>query len=1064
MKKWNVLMAACLLPCILLAQETQLVTGSIRDARSGIPLPGAVIVVKHKPLQAIADDRGKFMIRGAKDTDSLIVTHTGYMPLTVPLRSVSMVDPLLLRLQHDARPLEEVIVSTGLQRIPRERATGSFELIDNKTLNLQSGTSVLDRLKGVTGAMLFDDSKVKSVNRTLGINIRGLSTINGSQDPLIILDNFPYEGDINNINPNDIENITVLKDAAAASIWGSRAGNGVIVISTKKASFNEPLRVTLNSNITVTAKPDLYYLPQMSSADYVDVEKMLFDNGFRFAYGALALPPSVEVLTRLKNGEITQSAADQALAAMKATDIRDEYLRYFYRPAVTQQYSLGLHGGGSRTTWNFSAGYDRSIGNLAEKSDRLNLRLENTFKATRNLTLAIGAWYSQSTSVSGRPAYGSITVNTRKVPYLAFADDQGAPLPIAVDYSNAFTDTAGDGKLLDWKYYPLTDYEHNITRSLTASLTGNLTLQYRIAPGYTVDLLYNYQQQNSSGSTLHDLQSYAARSMINEFTIIDPATGSTEYPIPQGGILLKNNADTRAHNIRMQLNAQRSWRNNTFVALAGAEMRSLHSWIGAQTFYGYDDEVLSTASVDYRHEYMSRAEGYSTFFSDGISFSEHWNRFVSLFANAAWTYKSRYVLSGSLRRDASNLFGLTTNEKWKPFWSGGAAWNIDAEKFYHLAAIPSLKLRATYGYSGTVDQSKSAVDVMTYIGNSSETGFLFGILSQYRNTELRWEKVGTMNVGLDFVFRKHRLSGSLEYYRKKGTDLFGPSPLDYTAGTLSSTIVRNVASMSAGGVDIQLKNRNIDGVFKWETSLLLNYYKDKTTDYFMVPGATYKPVSGNSISPLVGKPLYAVLSYGFAGLDPANGDPLGYLGKEVSNDYWNIFIAANSPDSLVYSGPATPGWFGAVGNSLTWKGFSLFFNISYKLGYYLRKSTINYNSLFTIGAGHSDFTRRWQKPGDEKITTVPSMLYPNPSERDDFYSGSEATVIKADHIRFQFITLSYDLTKSLFSRLPLRSLELYVNAANLGLIWKANKAGIDPDYPESVPSAKTFSVGLKAEL
>lgn len=1063
MKKLKLSLILCFSTFFLWSQTPQLVTGTVRDAKSGIPLPGAVIAVKYKPLQIMTDDRGNFVLHGALNTDSLIITHLGYAPLIIEVNSISVTNGIL-RLQQDAKSLEEIKVSTGFQKIQIGRETGSFELIDNKTLNLQVGTSFLDRLNGVTNAVLFDDSKEKSANRTLGINIRGLSTINGNQDPLIILDNFPYEGDINNINPNDIENVTILKDAAAASIWGSRAGNGVIVITTKKGNFNDPIRVQFNSNITITAKPNLYYMPQMKSSDYVDVEKMLFDNGYNFAYGVSALPPSIEVLNQLRNGQISQTKANSELSEMKTKDIREEYQHYFYKPAITQQYSLNLRGGVSRTIWNFSIGYDKLVGNLDEKSNRLNLRLGNTFKVTRNLTIAIGASYTHRTTKSGKPAYGSITVNTRKIPYLTFADDKGNPLPIAISYNNTFTDTAGAGRLLDWKYYPLTDYSQNINTTQASNLSGNISFNYKLARGYAVEVLYNYQQQENEGSVLHTLKSYAARNMINEFSIINEVTGIVDYPIPLGGIMNNVASSMHSHNGRIQLNIDHNWTNNNFSTLGGAEIRSTQTSANTQTFYGFDENVLTTSAIDYRHEYVSRAEGYATFFSDGLKFSKLTNKYLSLFGNVSWTYKSRYVLNGSIRRDASNLFGLSTNEKWRPFWSAGAAWNIDAEKFYHFSVIPFLKLRATYGFSGTVDQSKSAVDVMTYIGNSNVTGFTYGFLSQYKNTELRWEKVGTVNLGLDFGFQKQKVSGSLEFYHKKGTDLFGPSSIDYTAGILSSTVVRNIASMVAKGIDLRIKSKNIDRTFRWETILLLSYYTDKTIDYYQIPGRVYRQESGRNISPLVGKPLYAILSYSFAGLDSSNGDPMGYLGKEVSKNYRNIFLSATSPDSLVYSGPASPRVFGAIGNNFSFKGFTLFFNISYKLGYYLRKSTINYSNLFNIGEGHSDFSFRWQKPGDEKTTNIPSMRYPNPSRRDDFYTGSQSTVIKADHIRLQFITISYDLTNHVLQNLPLRSFQLYASANNLGLIWKANKWGIDPDYPTTIPPAKSFALGIKAEF
>jgi hypothetical protein len=201
-----------------------------------------------------------------------------------------------------------------------------------------------------------------------------------------------------------------------------------------------------------------------------------------------------------------------------------------------------------------------------------------------------------------------------------------------------------------------------------------------------------------------------------------------------------------------------------------------------------------------------------------------------------------------------------------------------------------------------------------------------------------------------------------------------------------------------------------------------------------------------------------------AGLDPETGDPLGYLSKEISKDYNSIINSVTSADSLVYSGPATPRFYGSLGNTFSWKGFSLSANIIFKLGYYFRKPSISYSTLFSNGNGNPDFSKRWQQPGDEKTTNVPSMVYPVVSNRDNFYLLSQNTVDRADHIRLQFINLSYDFSRLLAPKSIFKSLQLYINAANLGILWRANKDGLDPEYPSTLPPSKTYTIGLRTDF
>ncbi len=1041
---------------------------------NGEPMAGASVQVKGDKTKGTSTDaNGYFELKGIDENATLVISGVNIESYEVKVNGRS--DLATLTVKNKTISGEEVTVeaNTGYQKVKPNEITGSLVVVDNKTLNQQTGTNILERLRGVTSSLLFDTKNRSGFGGTKeSIIIRGLGTINGSTDPLIVVDNFPYQGDINNINPNDVENITILKDAAAISIWGAKGANGVIVITTKKGKFNQPLKFELNSNIIVSEEPDLFSLPQMSSSEYINVEEYLFNKNFfnsRINSPAkVALPPAIEILIQRRSGQISAIDSAKLIDDLKSSDIRDEYNKYFYRKSVNQQYALSLKGGSSSNAYRISGGYDKNIGFTDQKSERVNILIQNSYKPIKNLLVSFAAMYTQRKNISGKPSYGTITVSGRPVTYLKFADNNGNPLPVANLLREGYTDTAGGGKLLNWKYYPIEEYKFNRTTSKLQDITASINLEYQVLKSLNASINYQYQKQNLESDNLQDINSFAARNVINRFTQLNRSTGQINYIVPLGGILNQSFAKIESQNIRGQLKFDKVYNNHSISAITGLELTEIDNYSGNLSVYGYSEDPLTTGLVDYSKSYPSFINGAAQTIGGSPTYSKKLTRLVSAYGNASYSYKDKYIVSGSFRKDASNVFGLNTNDKWNPLWSSGIGWNISNENFYKFSLLPTLKFRVTYGFSGNLDLSKSAATVMQYNSTTDYfTNLPYGYITQYQNDELRWEKIGTINFGIDFSSKKQILSGSVEYYRKKGIDLFGPSPIDYTVGQQTSVITRNVANMVGNGIDVSLNSKNLSGSFKWFSSFILNYYIDKVTKYYREPGGLYGPTFSTSISPLVGKPVYSVISYKWGGLDPTNGNPRGYLDGHESTNYNSIRQSLTSIDSLVYSGPATPKFFGAIANTFSWKGLSATINFTYKLGYYFRKNSIDYASLFNNGLGHSDFSRRWQKPGDENITNVPSLIFPNIAGRDAFYLLSEATVMKADHIRLQYINFSYDLINSFSRTIFLQSMQFYFNLSNLGIIWRANNENLDPDYSYSnlvPPPSKNFTVGFRANF
>lgn len=306
----------------------------------------------------------------------------------------------------------------------------------------------------------------------------------------------------------------------------------------------------------------------------------------------------------------------------------------------------------------------------------------------------------------------------------------------------------------------------------------------------------------------------------------------------------------------------------------------------------------------------------------------------------------------------------------------------------------------------------------------------------------------------------------MEYYQKKAVDLIGPWPVDQTAGLPVATVSRNVASMTARGVDVELSTINTGGALRWTTDLNASYYHDRVLDYYLESERGSSFIGwGNGFAAVEGRPVHAFYSYRWAGLDGATGDPQGYYGGQVSKNWSAMTGPTTLIGDLVYHGPKFPTVFGSLGNTLSWRGFSLTARVLYKMGHYFRANSINYNNLFSRWVGHSDYEKRWQKAGDEQATHVPSMVYPAVSSRDGFYNGSEVLVHRGDNVRLQYVTLSWALVSEEGRRRIFRQLRLSATAQNLGILWRANTAGIDPDISLSdLPAPRTLSLGVHASF
>lgn len=947
----------------------------------------ATLTIKGTKNVTGTDESGYFILKNVPANAVLIITGVNIETFEVSVNGHA--DLGTLKAKHKIIQIDEVVVAnTGYQSLKPNEINGSVVVIDNKTLNQQVGTNILKRLDNVTSGLLVNigKSNMNPQNNT-NISIRGLSTINGPLDPLIVLDGFIYEGDINNINPNDVESVTVLKDASAASIWGARAGNGVIVITTKKGHFNRKLLVSANENVIVSSKPDLFSLHQMTTGDYVDVEQYLFNQGYfddQLNYAPyMALTPGVQIFLNRRNGNIASSDSAKQIDALKQIDSRNDYNKYVYTNAVTQQYSVSMTGGSSNNSYLASIAYDNNLSDLHATYRKLNIKIENTYRPLKNLQVGLSAYYTNSNAVTGMPDYNNslATVNGRYIPYFNLADKQGNPIAFPRRYSDSYIDSVGEGKLLDWKYYPLDDYNHSETTTNLQELYATASVNYKASRTLDFDLKYQYQKQQSGLEHLADIQSFEARDMINSFTQIDPATGVVSYIVPPGGIRTLSNSATGSSTLRGQVNFENTWGRHSVNAIVGSEIRQAKGSGDTYTTYGYNSDPLTASNVDFVNSYPDFITGDYNSINGSPYFSNTIYRFVSFYGNAVYSFKDRYSFSASARKDGSNIFGANTNDKWKPLWSIGAGWKISDEAFYKSALFPSLKIKATYGYSGNVDLSRTALPVGMYFTAPAPTYLPITRIISINNSDLKWEQSRQINLGIEFSMKKNIISGSIDYYLKSGTDLYGQTPYDYTTWGLSQNITKNVAAMRGKGIDLNIQSLNLDRQFKWTTNFLLNYNQSKNTAYYTESSKNGIALlgGGNTIIPVVGKPLYGIVAYKWGGLD-STGNPQGYLDGKLSTDYRAMADEANTKGlvngNIVYVGSGSPLYFGSLINTFMWKQLSVSINISYRFNYYFLKPSIRYSGLVNYGVGTSDYEKRWKNPGDELITNVPSFQYP----------------------------------------------------------------------------------------
>jgi TonB-linked SusC/RagA family outer membrane protein len=1018
----------------------------------GEPVPNVGLTYPQK-YTIFSDARGFYHIQHIERNTKLTITGTTVETFYFVVEHLGRVDIPVTEKPNPRRQLTQGY--TGYQHLVKKTTPSSSFVIDADGLQTKTSLSFAQRLEGIAPGLLLTTNGPPGVNQPNNFMFTGRTTLAANPNPLVVVDNFPYENNLALLNADDIEDITILKDASAAAIWGTRAANGVIVIRTKSSKYIPRLRVSFNTSISIGTKPDLFYADQLSSPDRIFIDSTLFKaNYFNQLEKSKSRPVLSPVVEALFDKSLTDDDRRSLFATWRGQDNRYDQEKYFYRRSFSQHFSTQMATGNDWNSFYLSLGYDKSNPEINQsREERKTLLLNN------RLYLLPGLEVTQSLSYSDNTQSNTDGVPEIPVPYGKLADANGHALPFPYLHRYSYIDTAGNGKLLDWKYYPLTEFNGRNRTITEKDVRFQAGITYnnfgKKLQGLEATLLFQHQHASRIATTIYDKNSFYVRDLINSYSQLTPL--GISRPIPWGDIADQLTKRYNTFNFRFKLGYTKKWDYlGKLEVMAGRDIMRTRGDSLLNRLYNYSEKNGSGQNaLDYRNPfpqfYFPSSQKKIPYLNKEKSEESY---YYSTYVNGNFQYKGKYSLSASGRLDESNLFGNSTNGKIHPLLSAGFAWVISDERFYRAPNGPFLKLRASYGVSGNPTGNINAIQTISNNGYNAN-GDPIASFNNPALTRLRWDKVRTLNLGINCRTADDRLDASLDWYQKRATDLVSWQLLDPTSG--NDFLINNAGAMTSRNVDFTLESKNICREVRWNSAFMVSYQKDRvitTGDTLQQAWAYCEPAYFTTVP---GKPLYGVFSFPFKGLDTA-GNPLGTNGTNYAT-----MLTRNGYDSLHYHGRSTPAVFGNFTNNLYWKQFSLSVTVLYKLHYYFRRNSVEYVNIFNgTSKGSADFTDRWQK-GKENHTDVPSMpVTATPdANRDAFYKYSSALIERGDHLRLQNIYLTYDLGRTTLRNLYLRTASFYVNCSNVGIIWRANTHQIDPDKLTGYPQPTIFTLGFK---
>lgn len=1028
-------------------------TGKVTDS-AGNPL--ARVSVKGDNKKATKTDRsGAYNLHRAATDSFVTFTSIDRHPVKVKLYGQTEVSVMMgLKILN----LDSVVYD-GYQNIPKERQTGSFSLLPKADLEQSPSLSIFESMEGKASGFSLNYPPNNYTNAPL-MQIRGQSTIYANTNVLIVVDGNVFTGDIKTINPHNVLSISVLHDAAAASVWGSKAANGVIVIKTRKAKFSQPFSIHFNSNLTIIQRRDIFYLPQLRPEEFSELENIRYDSafyGYPLSPNGTSLSNNIETLDAFNNKKISVNQRDETMAILENHDVRDDLKKYFYRTGFSQQQYINISKGKDNFSYNFSGGFNR------EKANEVNTLNEQVtlsgsigykFKSLEVLTYNFASWSKN---------FNNGRLPTTYFPNSFLVDSLGRAAVVPADIRQPYKDSINKlGILPDWNLRPLDELNENQLLLKQNNQLFNLNIKYTLINKIVFDLSYQFHVSNDDTSDYNSSNSYTSRHLYNSYAQVNN-NAITSYPVPKGGILTWQRNRFQEENGRFQVSVDLGNPNRLkFFGLAGIEFNKITQYSSAGIYYGYYPDHTQDVNVNFTTKFkMSYDRNQSKYIPNHSGTASAFDYRKSMFANVALSLNGRYNFTGSLRTDESNLFGPNVKSKRIPLGSVGVKWDLNEEPVLKRSWLSYLNLRGSIGTSGNINNAISAYVTadrapINSLGQSPVT------IITPNNNYIRWERSTMTNIALDWADINRLFQFTFEYFWRESRYLVAPTLQDPTYGY--TNYWDNKARMRGHGFDFSLTTNIRSDKLHFSNLLWLSLATSKVTHFENPQKQARFFVDNRYLSPREGSPVYAVNAYKWAGLNPSTGAPRVYLAGNISEEYQKI--NDSSPDSsLINYGSSIPILFGAINPSIHYKRFSAYITILGKFKYYFKRSSVNYSDPYTVtSAGNNDFSNRWRRPGDEKSTNVPSLKIWQDTDRDNTYSNSSILVEKADNIKLRSLKVDFDLGKELARKIGIKRISTYAIVNNVATLWKATGTKVDPDFLSHAPDSRSYTLGIDIDL
>jgi len=1052
------------------------VSGKVTDVTNH-PLEGAAVVVKNDnillSMGTLTDIKGEFRI-SAKAGEVIRISYLGMKSREF---TVSAEQPFLkVHLEPEIITLSSTdVVATGYQNLHKEQTTSAYTKIRTDQLNRQLNRTVQEAIEGQIAGVRF--TKDPFTGKEVPI-LRGVGTFSGNvgYSPLVVIDDIPTDTPLEDINPKDIESVTVLKDAAATAIYGVRAANGVIVIVTKKGLQNG-LRINVHTDLFYTFKPNMSRMRYASTSDLIDLEtafyqsKLADSNGnvddLFASYGEIGGRQTVRYYSPLfqlyrdqAKGKLSQQEVNSTLNEWRNRDYLRDFKRYVWQPIISKRYNISVESGNNRSQNYASLQYEDTDERIVtEKTRALNLYLKNTYQLTPWLksTIGVNGRYTAVDAVAEqvRNLYTDYLKQPRYTRLLGTNPYAGFNLVAPIN-GHILEQIAGNDAFRSYSFNLLESIAQEHQKQYNLSLRPFANLQVSIIKGLQYQSYFQYELNTHNSETFFGKDTYYMRLRHNQLVKQDATTQKFSSELPEGGYYEQEKGQTQHYTFRQQLDFNRTFAEaHNVTALLGFEMRQHYTPRNTKEMqYGYDEQTLSFPTLNWKDLYNPGVTSY-LYGRQSLSLSrnqqsETKHRFISFYSTLGYSYDQKYNLTGSVRVDQADMFGADPKYKYRPLWSVGGSWNLHREDFFYGNVVNLLKLRLTYGVSGNVDQTTTPFlrgRLLTDVrGAYPSQQYLQFNDTDLPNPKLRWEKTETTNLGIDFGMW-YWLSGSIDLYRRYSSDLLVLTELDPTVGA-QRRLINNGALLNKG-IEVSLNaTRELANDLQLTVRTTFAYNKNtiekvsskptNAVEYARNPLRYYK--QGDDFNSL----------YAYRYKETTNGYPI-YLDE---NGNPNTTFDANgvptikdikSEDALVRLGTMNPTFNGALSLQLRYKAFELGTMFIYAGGHKLRKDTYSINQESET---HRDITQRWTAANP---TDMPRMSFDYPATLrrtantvNTLWQFGDNHVVNADYIKWRNVLFSCYIPKNICEKLRLQEAKITAQLNNL-ITWCATGDDIDPE-------------------